>query len=312
MIDIKYIFSFVPKNYTKQNNSKEFRKIISYTGFKKLHVLSKSINNKDFIYKSCRIFFNKTKIKPRVIEGLIYSSHSRQVEMPIFSASIQNYFKLNNSILCYDLPNSCAGFTNSLIHAYSLITSKLINNILIINSDTHSKHIDSNSNLKPVIGDGCTCVFIESSQNIFYCDYGVDGKDNDILKISRSSNKLTMNGIKVFEFALKRVPETIDNILLKSGIKKNDIDYYSFHQPNKSMFEHIVKKLGLKKKKILSCFDFGNTSAASIPIAISKNFPNKYIKTKLMLFCGFGSGLSWSTVLLKLKNTFVVKIYRIL
>ena len=134
---------------------------------------------------------------------------------------------------------------------------------------------------------------------------------NSILKISRSNNKLTMNGIKVFEFALKRVPETIDNILLKSGIKKNQIDYYSFHQPNKSMFEHIIKKLGLKKKNILSCFDFGNTSAASIPIAICKNFPNKYIKNKLFLFCGFGSGLSWSTVLLKLKNTFVGKVYRI-
>ena len=205
----------------------------------------------------CKKFFQKTKIKPNKIDALIYSSHSRDLEMPIFSASIQNKFSLRNNILCYDLPNSCSGFTNSLIHAYALVASGLAKNLLIICADTHSK-ISTDNNLKNIIGDACSCIFVEKRlSNSFYYDFGVDGKNNNILQIvSKNKNKrLNMDGLKVLEFAIKRVPETISNVLKKSKINLSNIDYYSFHQPNKSILDHLIKKLRLDRDKMISTFD---------------------------------------------------------
>ena len=199
--------------------------------------------------------------------------------MPIFSASIQNKFSLRNNILCYDLPNSCSGFTNSLVHAYALITSGLAKNLLIICADTHSK-ISTDKNLKNIIGDACSCIFVEKRvNNSFYYDIGVDGKNNNILQIEtkNKNKKLNMDGLKVLEFAIKRVPETISNILKKSKLSLKRIDYYSFHQPNKSILDHLIKKLRLDRDKIISTFDFGNTSSPSIPLALSKIFKDKFI-----------------------------------
>ena len=309
MINIKHIFSTVPKKIKKINGFKN-KKIIKYSGFKKVHILEKKTTS-DLVFFCVKKFFQKTKIKPNRIDALIYSSHSRDLEMPIFSASIQNKFSLRNNILCYDLPNSCSGFSNSLIHAYALVASGLAKNLLIICADTHSK-ISTDNNLKNIIGDACSCIFVEKKiSNSFYYDIGVDGKNNDILKIEsiNRNKKLNMDGLKVLEFAIKRVPETISNVLKKSKLNLSNIDYYSFHQPNKSILDHLIKKLQLNRDKMISTFDFGNTSSPSIPLALSKIFKEKFISNKKFIFCGFGAGLQWSTVITTLKKTFVHKIY---
>lgn len=118
-----------------------------------------------------------------------------------------------------------------------------------------------------------------------------------------------MDGLKVLEFAIKRVPQTISNILKKGKFNLTDIDYYSFHQPNKSILDHLIKKMHLNESKMISTFDFGNTSSPSIPLALSKNFKNKKISNRKFLFCGFGAGLQWSSVITNFKKTFVHKIY---
>lgn len=309
MINIKHIVSAVPKTIKKIDNLKN-KKIIKYSGFKKIHVL-KNKTTSDLVFFCVKKFFQKTKVKPDKIDALIYSSHSRDLEMPIFSASIQNKFLLRNNIICYDLPNSCSGFTNSLVHAYALIASGLAKNLLIICADTHSK-ISTEKNLKNIIGDACSCILIEKKiNNSFFYDIGVDGKNNNILKIENKNKnkKLNMDGLKVLEFAIKRVPETISNVLKKGKINLKNIDYYSFHQPNKSILDHLIKKLQLNRDKMISTFDYGNTSSPSIPLSLSKIFKNKIISNKRFIFCGFGAGLQWSSVITTLKKTFIHKIY---
>ena len=73
--------------------------------------------------------------------------------------------------------------------------------------------------------------------------------------------------------------------------------------------DHLIKKLNIDFKKTIRTFDYGNTSSASIPIALSKNFPNKLIKNKIFLFCGFGVGLSWSTVVTKIHKASISKVH---
>ena len=138
--------------------------------------------------------------------------------MPIFSGEIQKKFNFSNDIFCYDLPNSCTGFTNGLIHSYSLIKSKIAKKVLLICADTHSKIVDNkNENLLPVIGDGCACILIsENKKNFFKYDHGVDGSDALNISIEKNNKKLNMNGMKVFEFALKRVAQSIKKVEIHS------------------------------------------------------------------------------------------------
>jgi len=310
MIEIKSIFSFVPKNFISKEKLKKklgknnFRKIHNYTGFKKLHVLKKKQEPAEFFFQSIDKFFKVTKINKNKIDAIIFSSHTRGQEMPIFSAKIQSKFQLRNDIICYDLPGSCSGFTNGLIHSSAFLNSKIADTVLLICADAHSKNLDKN--LIPLIGDGLSCMIIKRKKNITKIDYGVDGSNNEILTIESTTKKLKMDGIEVFKFAVKRVPETYSNILKKIKCK---IDFYCFHQPNKNIHDHLIRKLNIDFNKVISTFDFGNTSAASIPIAISKNFSNRNIVNKNFLFCGFGAGLTWSTIVTRLHKTYVSKVY---
>ena len=311
MINIKHIVSAVPKNYLNLEHSKKLKKIIRYSGFKRVHILRNNQTPKELINFTISKFFFKTKTDPKNIDALIFSSHTRSEEMPIFSASIQKEFKLRNNIFCYDLPNSCSGFTNALIHSYMLVKSKIAKKILIVCADAHSK-ITKNVNLTPIIGDGCSCILVENlNKNIFSHDFGVDGNQNNALRIETKNGKknLVMDGLKVFEFAIKRVPETIKKIVHKSKHKLDRIDYFSFHQPNKTMLSHLLKKLYIKNEKVISTFQYGNTSSPSIPISLSSQFPNKTVNNKKFIFCGFGSGFQWSTVLINLKKTLIYKVY---
>lgn len=311
MINIKLILSAVPRNHLDLKNFHNLKKIIKYSGFNKVHVLKKNDTSKDLINFTIKKFLLRSKINPSIIDSLIFSSHTREQEMPIFSAFLQKKFKFRNNIFCYDLPNSCSGFTNALIHSHMLIKSGIAKNTLIVCADTHSK-ISKSKNLFPIIGDGCACIFVEkNNKNIFFYDFGVDGNDNNALRIESKKGKknLIMDGLKVFEFAIKRVPETINKLIKKSNFKLNKIDYFSFHQPNKSMHNHLIKKLNLKMEKVIYTFQYGNTSSPSIPISFSSRFPNKKINNKKVLLCGFGSGFQWSTVLVNLKNTLIFKIH---
>jgi len=147
----------------------------------------------------------------------------------------------------------------------------------------------------------------KNNKNQIKYDYGVDGKNNKILKIE--NNTLSMDGIKVFEFASNRVPETISRVLNKSKSIKNKIDYVVLHQPNRNIAENLKKRINIHSGNFISNYDHGNLSAASIPVNLSKNFPNKVLENKIFLFVGFGSGLSWSSVIANLYGTKINKIY---
>ena len=118
-----------------------------------------------------------------------------------------------------------------------------------------------------------------------------------------------MDGLKVLEFAITNVPKSVSRVIKKSKIKTSKIDYFSFHQPNKSMHDHILRKIGVDMKKVVSTFKYGNTSAPSIPLSLSEKFKNKKLNNKIFLFCGFGAGFQWSTILTKLNKSFIHKIY---
>jgi len=119
-----------------------------------------------------------------------------------------------------------------------------------------------------------------------------------------------MIGTKVFNFAIKRVPESVERVLKLSGFEDKDIDYYLFHQPNKFVIEKIIKKLGIDGSKVPreTVGKYGNQGPSSIPSTISDAISTEVQKNKRkLLLCGFGTGFSWASAILDLEKIYCPK-----
>lgn len=299
MIKIHSIQTSIPKNQMKYNDSEKIKKIINYSGFKKINLLNKDSSVFDLVMHSVKKLILKSKFDKSKIDAIIFTSHSRDIEMPSISALIHRELSLKQKIFCYDLPLSCSGFSYSLIHAHNLIKSEVAKNVLIVCGDSLSKYIDRNNiNLKYIIGDSFSSIIVtKSNKDKFQYDFGCEGnKDVLNLDITKKNNKFNMNGILVMSFAMNTVYKHIKNFI---KINKINLDktYTCLHQPNFTIHDYLITKLRLDKKFNISNFNYGNTSAGSIPLAINSYFfnkKNKIIKNNILI-SGFGEGLMWSS-----------------
>jgi len=123
-----------------------------------------------------------------------------------------------------------------------------------------------------------------------------------------------MDGLEVFNFTMKEVPKDLNRLLEYSGIDKDNIDYFVFHQANKFMTDLFAKKLKLPLEKLpMSIGEFGNTSSASIPLTIVARLDEEKLKAaEYLMFSGYGAGLSWGTSILGLKKLLSITFNRIL
>ena len=112
-----------------------------------------------------------------------------------------------------------------------------------------------------------------------------------------------MDGMAVFNFAMKRVPKSIKEILETSGMTKDDVDWLVFHQANKFMTDFFIKKLKFDAMKVPYCIQkYGNTSSTSVPLTIVSELHDKLHDGDVVVMSGFGAGLSWGTAVMSMKD----------
>ena len=211
-----------------------------------------------------------------------------------------------------------------------MLETKKFKKILLVNADVLSKKVSKfDRNSHPLIGDAATISVIENKKNSkISFSVNMDGKNANFLKIpaggmkipiskltsklkrdingnSRSLENLVMNGDAVYLFILNTVPRMIYSLLKKSKMKLKNIKYFFFHQPNKFILEKLAHKLKVPAKKIPNNIvgEYGNSSGATIPLNICKNFKkNKKRNENLVCLAGFGVGLTWSSMLINLSS----------
>jgi 3-oxoacyl-[acyl-carrier-protein] synthase-3 len=214
----------------------------------------------------------------------------------------------------------CSGFVYGLALAKSLINSKIATNILLITSETYTKHIHpKDKSNRTIFGDAAAAIIIEKSEkdqigefvlgtdgngynNLIVPNGGLRNRYNDNAKEIddgsgniRTDNNLYMNGPEIFNFTIQAVPKVVSETLKKNNTTLEDLDYIIFHQANKYMNEYLRKKINIPKDKFyLNLLHTGNTVSATIPIAIKDALDNKLIKKgDKVLLVGFGVGYSW-------------------
>ena len=291
--------------------------IFSRTGIKERRI-STAENTSEICAKAAKNAIKTAGIKPEDIELIITATVSPDYYIPSTACIVQKIIGANNA-MAFDINAACSGFIFALSAADKFIKTGTFKNALVIGGEVLSKLVDWKDRGTCVLfGDGAgACVIKQSKETggIIAEDLHSDGGkgeslmasfipvSNPFCKVSKDDfTHIKMDGREIFNFATRRVPESIRTVVQKSGLSFDDIKYIIPHQANSRITEIIARKLKLPEEKFFMNIDkYGNTSGASIPIALSEMYEQKIIKEKdKIIVTGFGGGLTWGSAVIEL------------
>ncbi len=275
--------------------------------------------------------FSKSLLKKEEIDALILVTQSPDYFMPPTSNVIQGMLNLKQDMICLDINQGCAGYVIGIFQAFMMLEQQEINKVVLLNADVLSRKVskkDRNSN--PLIGDGASITILEksSSPSKIFGNLKMDGAGAFALMIPaggfkmpsndqtsllqedsagnlRSLDNLVMKGDEVFNFVQREVPPMIEQLIAGSDFRKEEIDYFMFHQPNKFMLQKLADKMGVDRNKMPNDIveHYGNPSGVSIPTAVTHTLGSQLAdKNFLICLAGFGVGLTWASLLINMGN----------
>lgn len=290
--------------------------IVQRTGIKERRLASESEFTSDLGLKAAKIAIKRAGIKASDIDAIICATLTPDfLCMPATACIMASKLGIKN-VLAFDVSAACSGFVYILYLAKSLIESKLHKNILIIGAEKLSSVIDyTDRNTCILFGDGAGAAVISATEDkneaIIDIQISADGDYAHLLvaprsrvmypKDDRTLEYLQMAGNEVFKAAVKTLTNDVVEILRKNHISSNQIDHFIPHQANLRIIEAVREKLNLPHDKtVLTVQKYGNTSAASIPMAMNDAYEEGRIKhSDLILLDTFGGGFTWGSALLR-------------
>jgi 3-oxoacyl-[acyl-carrier-protein] synthase-3 len=327
---IKAIYSSVPKNkvYTKDYEwvSREEREMFAKTtGILERRVANENITCSDLCFQAASELIQDLDLKNQ-IDLLVFVSQSPDYFLPATSVVLQERLGLPKTTIAFDINLGCSGYVYGLSIVGQFMQSGNIKNALLLCGDksTISTNYQDKSTY-PLFGDAGTATLISRDEyaDDWIAELNSDGSGKNAIIIEqghsrhpygttsdeliefepgviRTKKHLALNGMEVFNFALKEVAPSINKLLNENAINIDEIDYFVFHQANKLINESIRKKMKVSPEKVPYSIDlYGNTSSASIPLTICLKLRDFIAGKKLrMLFSGFGVGFSWGTLVL--------------
>jgi 3-oxoacyl-[acyl-carrier-protein] synthase-3 len=222
-----------------------------------------------------------------------------------------------------DFSIGCSGFVYGLAMAKGLIESGQARSVLLVTAETYSKILHpADKTTRTIFGDGAAATLIQagSGAGLGPFVFGTDGSGAKSLiaasgGMRRSAihndmpgnDHLFMDGLDLFNFTLRRVPEAVSELLARAGKRIDDVDWFVFHQANRYMLESLRKKIGIPAERFcLALEESGNTVSSTIPIALKQSAIVEKIKAgDTVMVAGFGVGFSWAAALIEWSADFV-------
>ncbi|MDK8183682.1 ketoacyl-ACP synthase III [Paenibacillus sp. UMB4589-SE434] len=250
------------------------------------------------------------------VDAILVATTTPDTFFPSTAAIVQARLKLPDC-LALDISNACAGFVSAMQMAIGLIDSGMNKKVIVIGTEVLTKTVDySDRSTCILFGDGAGAVILESDpQSPASCLAASSVTDGDLsgtlyrtavscklngLELAEDG-KLHQNGREVYKWALQQIPAHIHNLLNKVNLTASDLDIFVPHSANLRMIESLCDRTGIKMDHTLTSVQrYGNTSAASIPLAIEEGIRDGRLAAgKLMLLYGFGGGLSQAGLLIR-------------
>lgn len=276
-------------------------KIASKTGILSRRVAESDESALDLAVRAGEKLFADFAIQPSAIDFVLLCTQSPEYRLPSSACLLQHRLGIPTTAGAVAFDHGCSGFIYGLSLAKGLIAAGLDGNVLFVTAETYTKYLaPDDKSTRSIFGDGAAATLIdaETAAQIGAFSFGTDGAGAEKLIVRNGC--LFMDGPEIFNFTLDVVPKTIDDVLAKNGLSRDDIDLYVFHQANKFMLDSIRKVNGLPRDKFyVNLENTGNTVSCTIPIALRQLEDAGRLRTgmKIMLM-GFGVGLSWGATIL--------------
>ncbi|MEZ0324054.1 MAG: beta-ketoacyl-ACP synthase III [Hydrogenothermaceae bacterium] len=277
--------------------------ITTRTGIKERRIADEWIKASDLAYEASKIAIQNAGISEKEIELVLVATSTPDNIFPSTACILADKLGLKHP-MAFDFSAACSGFIYGLTIADSFIKSGKAKNILLVGTEVFSKLIDWSDRTTAVLfGDGAGAVVLSSSEDdsdILSTVMKSDGSYGNLLHC-QVGEKLKMHGRETFKQAVKSMESTSLKAIQKAGISKDDIKLVIPHQANIRIIEALAEKLELPLEKVYSNIQkYGNTSAASIPIAMYEAYnEGKFKRGDYLLLTAFGGGLTWGSVVLK-------------
>ena len=285
--------------------------ITSRTGIKQRHIIPNEQRDSSFAWeygtRACKIALDRAKLSPDQIDGIICATFTPDYVFPSTACKIQAALGCPNAF-AFDLSAACAGFVYGLAVANSFIVSGQAKRILLVGAELVSKTIDwTDRGTAILFGDGAGAVVLEAdtSGNRGVCSTFLksDGSQSDILELPSwgSPRYLRMNGNEVFKCAVRMLREATGSCLKKAGITLEQVDLLIPHQANIRIISAMAEYLKLPMDRVVTNLErYGNTSSASIPIALDEAWNAGRIKPGMtVVFAGIGGGMAVGSAVVK-------------
>jgi 3-oxoacyl-[acyl-carrier-protein] synthase-3 len=285
------------------------------TGIERRHFAADDEFTSDLAIKAAMNALKNANISANDIDTIVLATSTPDQTFPSTATKVQTGLGMTSGF-AFDVQAVCAGFAYALTIANSLIVSGQSKKILVIGAETFSRIMDWEDRATCVLfGDGAGALILEAQEcegtsqdrGILSCDLSSDGKYNDLLYVdggvstTQTTGVLRMQGQEVFKHAVGKLAESGENAMSKAGITSEDVDWIVPHQANLRIIKSTAKKMAVPMEKVvLTVQDHGNTSAASIPLALSVAVEKGQIKrNNLILTEAIGGGLAWGAVVFR-------------
>ena len=288
--------------------------IRSRSGIERRHFAAEDETTSMMATQAARAALEDAGIKAAGLDAIILATSTADLTFPSSATMVQAELGMTSGF-AFDIQAVCAGFVYALSNANALIVSGQARRVLVIGSETFSRILDwSDRSTCVLFGDGAGALVLEArtgegtpqDRGILATDLHSDGRYRDLLYVDGGVSKQTtghlrMQGNQVFRHAVEKLASTAETALEKVGLTAGDVDWIVPHQANIRIIKGTAKRMGVSMDKVVvTVQDHGNTSAASIPLALSVGRTRGQIKPgDLVVTEAIGGGLAWGSVVLR-------------
>ena len=284
------------------------------SGIERRHFAAEGETTSDLASHAARAALEDAGVAVDEIDTIIVATSTADLTFPSAATMVQAALGMTRGF-AFDVQAVCAGFVYALANANAMIVSGQAERILVIGAETFSRIMDWTDRSTCVLfGDGAGALVLEArdgdgtsaDRGILSVDLHSDGRFKDLLYVdggvsTQSTGYLRMQGNQVFRHAVEKLADSAEAALAKAGIASDEVDWIVPHQANIRIIKGTARKMGLSMDKVVATVeDHGNTSAASIPLALSVGKQRGQIKQgDLIVTEAIGGGLAWGAVVLR-------------
>ena len=304
-------------------------KLKEVMGYDRRRIVEPGVCVSDLAVFGLEHLFAEGRLQRDEIDALLLVTQTPDHFMPATSNLIQGRAGLKQDMLCLDINQACAGFVIGLMQAFMLLEQDTVNKVVLINADVLSRKASpKDRNIYPLIGDGASITIIERDpeDSVIHASVKMDGTRASALMIPagglrqpssretgllddvgdnnlRARDHVFMDGSAIFNFVQTEVPPLIEGLLAHAGMAAANVDYFLCHQPNRFMLEKLADKMKVPYTRMPNNIveHFGNSGSVTIPTVMAFDLGERLQHEQLQVcLAGFGGGLAWSAMLMKL------------